>query len=508
MHQRFIARKLLEFFVYSDPEPELIEALAQHVRAVRVRHRARPSARSCARTSSTRTRAIARCRRSPIEFAIGTLRYIGATAGAGQPVYQLARMGQEPLNPPSVKGWDGGPAWINTSTLLARFNFVNGLIAQTAPGKDGRCRGRPHPTSRPTTLVRRYGHERGAHRRRRSSAASCRTTSRRDVRATLIDYLNSQTPRGIGAEPAPVRARKLSRQDPRRARAHAQSPRQPARRSRHRRQDCSRMKRTTFVQSASRVAFLGGTQARRARAGRGRRAAAAGASRAASIRATCSSSCRWRAATTASTPSCRGATTRITGAADDPTSPRAKCSSSTIASGSTPRSRGSTSSTSKAASRCVQGVGYPNPNRSHFEATQIWETASPERPQQYGWLGRYLDRRYHRRRAIRRRVRSRLAGRHAAGGARRLARRGPGDRRAQRVRVQHRAATSRPSRARACCTTARRPGNRRILAMIAQTARDAYHGGDVLRATDRRVHQQGDVRDERISRNSSRSPRS
>jgi uncharacterized protein (DUF1501 family) len=39
----------------------------------------------------------------------------------------------------------------------------------------------------------------------------------------------------------------------------------------------------------------------------------------------------------------------------------------------------------------VQGVGYPNPNRSHFEATQIWETASPEAPATNGWLGRYLD---------------------------------------------------------------------------------------------------------------------
>ncbi len=39
----------------------------------------------------------------------------------------------------------------------------------------------------------------------------------------------------------------------------------------------------------------------------------------------------------------------------------------------------------------VQGVGYPNPNRSHFEATQIWETASPQRPVTSGWLGRYLD---------------------------------------------------------------------------------------------------------------------
>jgi uncharacterized protein (DUF1501 family) len=42
----------------------------------------------------------------------------------------------------------------------------------------------------------------------------------------------------------------------------------------------------------------------------------------------------------------------------------------------------------------LQAVGYPDANLSHFEATEIWETASPDRPQQYGWLGRYLDRRY------------------------------------------------------------------------------------------------------------------
>ena len=42
----------------------------------------------------------------------------------------------------------------------------------------------------------------------------------------------------------------------------------------------------------------------------------------------------------------------------------------------------------------LQAVSYPDANLSHFEATQIWETASPIKPQQYGWLGRYLDRRY------------------------------------------------------------------------------------------------------------------
>lgn len=39
----------------------------------------------------------------------------------------------------------------------------------------------------------------------------------------------------------------------------------------------------------------------------------------------------------------------------------------------------------------VQGVGYPNPNRSHFRAMEIWQTAEPTKPPQEGWLGRYLD---------------------------------------------------------------------------------------------------------------------
>src|ERR1700690_2649570 len=40
----------------------------------------------------------------------------------------------------------------------------------------------------------------------------------------------------------------------------------------------------------------------------------------------------------------------------------------------------------------VNGVGYPNPNRSHFRSTEIWQTASDE--DKYladGWLGRYFD---------------------------------------------------------------------------------------------------------------------
>jgi uncharacterized protein (DUF1501 family) len=40
----------------------------------------------------------------------------------------------------------------------------------------------------------------------------------------------------------------------------------------------------------------------------------------------------------------------------------------------------------------VQGVGYPNPDRSHFKSMEIRETASgSERVEKYGWIGRYFD---------------------------------------------------------------------------------------------------------------------
>jgi uncharacterized protein (DUF1501 family) len=40
----------------------------------------------------------------------------------------------------------------------------------------------------------------------------------------------------------------------------------------------------------------------------------------------------------------------------------------------------------------IQGVGYPNPNRSHFRSTEIWQTASDaDRNESEGWLGKYFD---------------------------------------------------------------------------------------------------------------------
>ena len=39
----------------------------------------------------------------------------------------------------------------------------------------------------------------------------------------------------------------------------------------------------------------------------------------------------------------------------------------------------------------VRGVGYPQPDHSHFRSMAIWQTASPQTSVPTGWLGRWLD---------------------------------------------------------------------------------------------------------------------
>ena len=39
----------------------------------------------------------------------------------------------------------------------------------------------------------------------------------------------------------------------------------------------------------------------------------------------------------------------------------------------------------------IRGVGYPKPDRSHFSSMAKWQSASPERHVNSGWLGRWLD---------------------------------------------------------------------------------------------------------------------
>ena len=190
IHQRFIAHKLLESFVYSDPEPELIEAVAAvyALSGYDVAQTVGAILRSNVFYSARAYRAVPK---SPIEFTLGTLRFIGAPQVPANLPGVLARMGQEPLNPPSVKGWDGGPAWINTSTMLARFNFINSLIATTT-------------NVQPDALVQAAGGFNAMRIVASLTGSALQDDVTSDVRGTLADYLTGTGAPAAGATANPL----------------------------------------------------------------------------------------------------------------------------------------------------------------------------------------------------------------------------------------------------------------------------------------------------------------
>ena len=67
--------------------------------------------------------------KSPVELVVGTLRVFQLQPGQPLPfAIAAAGMGQNLFSPPNVKGWPGGEVWINTTTLLARKQFVDRVM--------------------------------------------------------------------------------------------------------------------------------------------------------------------------------------------------------------------------------------------------------------------------------------------------------------------------------------------------------------------------------------------
>jgi hypothetical protein len=62
-------------------------------------------------------------------MAVGLLRSLDATTNMQQLTADLEQNGQGLFFPPNVKGWDGGRAWINSSTILGRANMIARMMA-------------------------------------------------------------------------------------------------------------------------------------------------------------------------------------------------------------------------------------------------------------------------------------------------------------------------------------------------------------------------------------------
>ena len=129
---RFIARKLWTFFAYEDPSDALVEALATTMRAHH--YEMRPVLRQMFTSQEFYSaQAIREQIKSPVQWLVQTARELEVTLPPRGPLIgALKQMGQIPFSPPNVKGWDGGKAWISTSTLLTRYNLAGALLG-TAP---------------------------------------------------------------------------------------------------------------------------------------------------------------------------------------------------------------------------------------------------------------------------------------------------------------------------------------------------------------------------------------
>jgi uncharacterized protein (DUF1800 family) len=127
----FLARKLLEFFVYTDPEPQLVDELAAVVR--REKFELAPVMSTLLRSNVFYSeRAYRALVKSPVEFVVGSYQLFGIEKTEPGVIAILNRMGQLPFHPPNVKGWDGGAAWLSTQTVLARENFASSLMAASS----------------------------------------------------------------------------------------------------------------------------------------------------------------------------------------------------------------------------------------------------------------------------------------------------------------------------------------------------------------------------------------
>jgi uncharacterized protein (DUF1800 family) len=120
---RFICTKLFKFFVFDNPTPADVAPFVQVYRDSNLE--IRPVLEAMFRSPVFYSdRAMWAKIKSPAEFVVGALRTTRAEAPARLTPQAMRAMGQELFNPPNVKGWDGGTTWVNTTTLLSRFNFA------------------------------------------------------------------------------------------------------------------------------------------------------------------------------------------------------------------------------------------------------------------------------------------------------------------------------------------------------------------------------------------------
>ncbi|MCZ7564544.1 MAG: DUF1800 domain-containing protein [Burkholderiales bacterium] len=123
-----VARKLWREFVSPQPGRVELQRVAAAFRGARydVKAALRALLLSPAFWSEENRGALIK---SPVDLVVGTFRQFAVAHGEALPLaFATAQLGQNLFSPPNVKGWPGGEAWINSTTLLGRKAFAERLF--------------------------------------------------------------------------------------------------------------------------------------------------------------------------------------------------------------------------------------------------------------------------------------------------------------------------------------------------------------------------------------------
>jgi hypothetical protein len=130
---RYLATRLLKFYAIDEPPKEAVEAIAKVLRDRN--YEMGPALATLFASKWFYSRDVMRTQiKSPVQLLVGSHRMLGLNiADARAADNALKTMGQELFNAPTVKGWDGGRAWINTSTMFSRYNLPAYVVTGRLP---------------------------------------------------------------------------------------------------------------------------------------------------------------------------------------------------------------------------------------------------------------------------------------------------------------------------------------------------------------------------------------
>lgn len=135
----FMVKKLWEFFAYEDPAGSAMELLAAGFR--RSGYEMKPVLREIFLSKEFYgEKAMWSQVKCPVQYLLQMFKELEVEEPpVGLPIMGQVQLGQVLFMPPNVAGWDWGKAWINTNTLLTRYNIAGSLIKGSSlkMGKDG-----------------------------------------------------------------------------------------------------------------------------------------------------------------------------------------------------------------------------------------------------------------------------------------------------------------------------------------------------------------------------------